>query len=188
MKNIKTILSLLILTGIIMINTACKNNKEKENLQKNEQKTTDDKSQDYSNFIPVLKNYFELKDALVNSDQAVAQNAGINLINTISDFDKNPYPEKEDKISKILLEAKQQAKMIAEGSLEKQRMSFKKLSENISNFVTLTGTNQTIYLDFCPMYNNGKGGMWLSTIKKIKNPYYGDKMKKCGTVQNTINP
>ncbi len=36
------------------------------------------------------------------------------------------------------------------------------------------------------MYNDGKGGIWLSETKEIKNPYLGGKMPKCGTVQKEI--
>jgi hypothetical protein len=36
------------------------------------------------------------------------------------------------------------------------------------------------------MYNNNAGGMWLSASNEIKNPYYGNKMMKCGSVQQEI--
>jgi hypothetical protein len=33
---------------------------------------------------------------------------------------------------------------------------------------------------------NDKGAMWLSENKEIKNPYYGEKMMECGTVEEVI--
>jgi Cu(I)/Ag(I) efflux system membrane fusion protein len=32
------------------------------------------------------------------------------------------------------------------------------------------------------MANNNKGAVWLSTEKEIRNPYYGDKMMRCGEI------
>lgn len=39
-----------------------------------------------------------------------------------------------------------------------------------------------IYVQHCPMANNGDGGDWLSSSEKIQNPYYGDEMMECGAV------
>ncbi|MDQ6756917.1 MAG: DUF3347 domain-containing protein, partial [Bacteroidota bacterium] len=42
------------------------------------------------------------------------------------------------------------------------------------------------YKDFCPMYNNNKGAIWLSEVKDIKNPYLGKKMPTCGNMKEEI--
>lgn len=44
-----------------------------------------------------------------------------------------------------------------------------------------------LYLQFCPMANDGKGANWLSKSEQIANPYYGTKMHKCGATVKTIN-
>jgi Cu(I)/Ag(I) efflux system membrane fusion protein len=36
------------------------------------------------------------------------------------------------------------------------------------------------------MANKGDGGDWLSSVKKIQNPYYGDEMMECGSVVEEI--
>jgi hypothetical protein len=33
------------------------------------------------------------------------------------------------------------------------------------------------------MYNDGKGAVWISEAKAIKNPYYGSQMLTCGSVK-----
>ncbi len=43
-----------------------------------------------------------------------------------------------------------------------------------------------IYVQHCPMANNGDGGDWLSSSEKIQNPYYGDEMMECGAVITQI--
>ncbi len=42
----------------------------------------------------------------------------------------------------------------------------------------------TLYLIFCPMAFDNKGGYWLQDSKEINNPYLGSKMLKCGDIKN----
>ena len=56
-----------------------------------------------------------------------------------------------------------------------------KITEAIENFGVNTG--YTVYLEFCPMAFDNKDAFWLSKDKEIKNPYFGDKMLKCGEVK-----
>ncbi|MCB9719699.1 MAG: efflux RND transporter periplasmic adaptor subunit [Candidatus Omnitrophica bacterium] len=40
-----------------------------------------------------------------------------------------------------------------------------------------------IYLAFCPMAFSGDGGHWIQDEKEIANPYYGERMLRCGEIQ-----
>ncbi len=40
-----------------------------------------------------------------------------------------------------------------------------------------------LYLSFCPMAFDGRGGYWLQDSEDIRNPYFGAKMLKCGEVK-----
>jgi hypothetical protein len=48
------------------------------------------------------------------------------------------------------------------------------------------GTKQKLYQDYCPMYNDGKGAIWISETKEIKNPFYGSQMLTCGSLKKTL--
>jgi Cu(I)/Ag(I) efflux system membrane fusion protein len=37
------------------------------------------------------------------------------------------------------------------------------------------------------MAKNGKGAFWLSEIRNIRNPYFGNKMIDCGETKETLN-
>ena len=50
----------------------------------------------------------------------------------------------------------------------------------------IQGFPSTIYIQKCPMANNNKGAIWLSTDEEIRNPYYGDAMLTCGSVIDTL--
>jgi Cu(I)/Ag(I) efflux system membrane fusion protein len=45
---------------------------------------------------------------------------------------------------------------------------------------------KTVFYQFCPMMNDGKGAYWLSETKDIRNPYYGEAMLTCGETKETL--
>lgn len=83
---------------------------------------------------------------------------------------------------------KEHAEHIAASSdkIAHQREHFETMSKDLYDLVKVAKPGQTLYKDFCPMYNNEKGGMWLSETREIKNPYLGKKMPKCGEMQEEI--
>jgi len=134
----------------------------------------------------VLADYMALKDALVETDKDKAAKAGNKLNNTLSEFDISSYTaEQQKELKDIIADAKVHAEHIGKSEMDHQREHFKTLSKDITDMVAITGTENTLYQQFCPMYDGGSA--WLSMNKDIKNPYYGSKMLKCGKVQKEIN-
>ena len=136
----------------------------------------------------VLNDYFNLKDALVADDNAKAKNLGGTLAKSLKAFDTSKYSgDKQGELKDIIEDATEHAEHISESDIAHQREHFKVLSKDMVDMVEITGTSMTIYQQYCPMYDNNKGGAWLSMNKEIRNPYFGDKMLKCGKVQREIN-
>ncbi len=134
----------------------------------------------------LIAHYLQLKDALVADNKDAAAKAGGTLASTISKFDTTPYsPEKE--LSRILEDAKGQAESISKSPIDVQREHFEELSKDMLDLIGITGTEKTLYQDYCPMANNNKGALWLSAGREIRNPYFGSKMMKCGTIQRELN-
>ena len=81
-----------------------------------------------------------------------------------------------------------QAKRIAESDqLDELRTLFSPLSNELIEKIKAAGVSSgAVYVEFCPMAFNDKGGYWLSDKKTIRNPYYGDEMLNCGTVKETL--
>jgi Cu(I)/Ag(I) efflux system membrane fusion protein len=68
-----------------------------------------------------------------------------------------------------------------------QREAFSGLSDLMYKAVKTFGLmSKTVYYQFCPMFNNGKGAYWLSEVKEIRNPYFGNKMLTCGETKETL--
>ncbi len=136
----------------------------------------------------LVANYLELKDALVADSKDGAAKAGGMMVSTFNSFDISSYTSKQqEELKDIIEDAKEHAEHIAKSPIDHQREHFDALSKDFIDLIAITGTEKTLYQDFCPMYNNNKGAQWLSADKEIKNPYYGSKMMTCGSVQKQIN-
>ena len=134
----------------------------------------------------VISLYLQLKDDLVAGDGKAAAEISKKLVMAIDKMDISKYDtDQQSEIKKIVAEAKVHADQIAKSEIAKQREHFKLLSNNMIDLVTITGTESTLYQQYCPMYD--KGSSWLSKSKDIKNPYYGSKMLACGRVEKEFN-
>ena len=71
--------------------------------------------------------------------------------------------------------------------VEAQRKQFGFLSDALINSIEAFGTEgNALYVQHCPMAFNNQGGDWLASEEQIQNPYFGDKMMKCGIVKKEL--
>ncbi|MFV7234772.1 DUF3347 domain-containing protein [Flavobacterium sp. ZB4R12] len=137
----------------------------------------------------IINNYLKVKNALTKDDTQNAGNAGKVLYATFNAINPSAI---EAKLKKEYLDIADDAKEHAEhigdnaGKIDHQREHFAMLSEDINDLIKVFGTKQKLFQDSCPMYDNGKGAIWISETKDIKNPYYGNKMMGCGTVKKEL--
>lgn len=134
--------------------------------------------------------YLKIKNALVADNDKEAAIGGKDLVNAFDKIDKSSvHAEKMSEFKEIIEDAREHADHISEnqGNIDHQREHFEMLGTDIKDLVAIAGADRTLYQIYCPMYNNNKGGSWLSTSKEIKNPLYGSKMLTCGEVKSTIS-
>jgi hypothetical protein len=139
-----------------------------------------------SSLSALLPSYYEIKNALINSDsQAAAANAGdfLKVINgvdmkSLPASDMNAFMSFQDKLAF-------DAKHISESKdIAHQREHFANFSSNFFKLAKAVKlTDQAVYYDYCPM----KKSYWLSADATIKNPYFGKQMLTCGKVTETLN-
>lgn len=137
---------------------------------------------------PVYNAYFEVKNALVQTDGAASSAKAKNLVAAIDAVKMADLSAEVHTVwMKVMKDLKSDAEKIATSKdIEKQRVAFTSLSPNMYNLMKVTKNATPVYYQYCPMANNNKGGKWLSTEKAIKNPYYGSKMMSCGVVNEVI--
>jgi hypothetical protein len=134
-------------------------------------------------------NYLQIKNALTGGKANEAGDAAKNLSAAMKDFDKSLLTADQKKIyDQNEEDLKEHAEHITKstGDIEHQREHFSMMSEDMYSLVKAFGGGKTLYHDHCPMAKNGKGAMWLSETKEIKNPYLGEKMMECGDVEEEI--
>ena len=149
--------------------------------------TTDKNSSSAINEI--VEHYLHLKNALIADNAKEAASAGKAMVVAMGKVDKSSLTGEQKTIyADVEDDAKEHAEHISEnaGDISHQREHFDILSKDIYDLVKVFGSTQTLYKDYCPMYNNNKGAIWLSETKAIKNPYYGKKMLSCGAVKEEI--
>jgi hypothetical protein len=137
----------------------------------------------------IVSAYLQLKDAFTNDNTNDAATAGKALEAAFKSFDKSALTAEQKKTYEdIESDASEHAEHIGAnaGNIAHQREHFDLLSKDVYDLVKALGAGQTLYKDFCPMYNDNKGAIWLSESKEIKNPYFGKSMSTCGTVKEEL--
>lgn len=118
----------------------------------------------------LYNDYLGVKAALVNTDVSKTQAAAKKMADDFIDI-----PAYND--------ARQVAVLISkETDVEKQREFFVGLTDEVFKMVSSGITEGQVFQQMCPMAFNGKGAIWLSDSKEVRNPYFGDVMLACGAV------
>ena len=137
----------------------------------------------------IISDYLKLKNALTKDDTKGAANAGKTLYATFNKVNNNTIdPKLKTEYIDIADDAKEHTEHIGDnvGKIDHQREHFVMLSKDVNDLIKIFGAKQKLYQDFCPMYNDGKGAIWISESKEIKNPYYGSKMLTCGSMKKQL--
>jgi hypothetical protein len=122
----------------------------------------------------IFEEYIQLKTALVNTNgentAAAAKSLQAKLIAIYGS---------EELINTVQSIAKS-------NDVEIQRAAFVNLTAGVELMLEGALKSGTVYKQYCPMAFGNTGAHWLSNSKEIQNPYFGDKMLKCGRVDAEI--
>lgn len=133
----------------------------------------------------LIPDYLKLKDALVASDAAVASAQAGQGLRLLEAVDRNSLSSSE-RVKLNGIQASLMA-MARESGIDVQRDQFVSLNEQLVGLAAgLDSLERPLYVQQCPMANNSQGAVWLSLEKEIRNPYYGDAMLSCGSVQEVL--
>lgn len=128
-----------------------------------------------------LDAYFLVKKALQEDNQVEAATASKTLVTNL-----NAVVTEDVKAKELVKELVETATKIDVADIKVQREEFEDLTEDLVKLINTVGTDRVVFEQYCPMYNNGEGGQWLSDVEDLSNPLYGSSMLKCGANQNKI--
>ncbi len=112
----------------------------------------------------MLSQYLQMKNALANDNGKDAATAGNAFVESMGKMEKISLSAEKKKIWDDLSDdAKEMAEHIGKNAdkIEHQREHFDMLSTDMYDMVKTFGAGQTLYKDFCPMYNNNKGATFF---------------------------
>jgi hypothetical protein len=138
----------------------------------------------------VFANYVLMKDAFVTSDASKVKTESKKVSDALAKVDMklvegvahNDWMTHLDPMQKSL------AAIQSADDIEAQRKEFSVVSGSLYKSIKAFGLGgKEAFYDFCPMAFNNEGGYWLSDNDQIRNPYFGDAMLTCGSVQEKLN-
>lgn len=121
----------------------------------------------------IFERYIALKTALINADAPRAGSDANDLMNLIANMAE---------VSTI----QELKKIITSDDLEVQRAAFAEITPAMESILKEALEQGEIYKQYCPMAFGNTGGYWLSESKEIANPFFGDKMYRCGRIDAVI--
>jgi len=141
--------------------------------------------------VNMINNYYGVKDALVNTNGAKADEAASKLMSAAEiflaqDSSAKLNPQLRGNAQDIMKKS-EAITTIKVDSIEAKRLEFAGISESLYKLATAAKLRHAgVYKEFCPMAFDHKGAFWLSNESEIKNPYYGKVMMECGEVQDSL--
>lgn len=125
----------------------------------------------------IIHAYLDLKDQLVATDGEKASEAAKTLVAVLSKYESEANGSLKSEVQKIADTSDPAA----------QRTAFDLVSQQMLTLAKSTPLAEgKLYKQYCPMAKNNEGAFWLSASDQIRNPYFGDKMLKCGSVEEEI--
>jgi hypothetical protein len=185
MKSIKTT---LLLAFVVSFTFACSektSNQQEETQEMNDSESTaamesiSAASVSFSNqeTTAIINSYLDLKDQLVATDGEKASAAAKSLLSVLENSETQTKESMKTAVQRIANST----------DPEEQRIAFDLVSQQILIVAkSEVLTEGKLYKQYCPMAKNNTGAFWLSSSEEIRNPYFGDKMLKCGSVEEEI--
>lgn len=133
----------------------------------------------------LLTSYYDIKNALVNSDAALAATKAAEFSKALTGIDMKSISSADmGNVMELQSKLGADAKDISQSkNIAAQREHFADFSANLFKLAKIIKlTSEAVYYNYCPM----KKSYWISDNAAIKNPYFGKEMLTCGSVKETL--
>ncbi len=164
----------------LLVMSSCNRDKKQETIDGKfaDLNMTDSRSTvDFSdkNIQEIYTVYLDIKAGLVNSDNEAVRTASKKMEKVLETSNENKQLKATSKLISLTKDIK------------KQRDFFVTITDEVQNRISDAQiTSGEVYKQYCPMAFEGSGGYWLSDSEEIRNPYFGKKMLKCGSVEEVF--
>jgi len=128
-------------------------------------------------FRRILPGYLELHEALAADDFDTAREAWSSALDQLDE-------ELDAELHELMTIGHE------EDTIGGLRVQFHSLSNHVIAALADYGNllDTTLYRVHCPMAFDWDGADWIQTGDDVRNPYFGDEMYRCGTVEEEVAP
>jgi membrane fusion protein, copper/silver efflux system len=139
----------------------------------------------------LIQGYLSLQKTLADDSPANAKEAATRAQQALNSVDMSLLAgDSHDKWMEALPILRESLTKIAgTEDLQVQREGFFPLSQQMIGLSKTFGAlgADTVYIMHCPMAFDNRGASWLQGNENLRNPYFGDMMLQCGTVEDVIS-
>jgi hypothetical protein len=140
----------------------------------------------------LLSAYIGVKDALIASDTTKATAAARVLAVAADSLKVNEIKGdsmlKETARNFASTVSSSALGMAAEPNLNAKRKEFQIIADAMWTLTqTVQYDGQKLYWHYCPMAFDNSGAYWMSNERLVRNPYFGNEMLECGSVQDSLD-
>jgi hypothetical protein len=145
-----------------------------------------------TSYNKMLAAYISVKDALVASDTSKASAAARQLAIAADSLRVNEIKGdsmlKETARNFASTVSSSALGLAGEPDIKAKRKEFQMIADAMWTLTqTVQYDGQKLYWHYCPMAFNNSGAYWLSNERQIRNPYFGNEMLECGSVQDSLD-
>ena len=187
-------IQLSLLTAIVFLLASCgpseqeqaQQEQREQQLQMQMIQTTPEFNEQMS---AVLDRYFDLKDALIDSDAEQAKPLAELLKEEAEGVEQAGINEETMALwiaFRTVIEENSE-EITGLDDVDEQRYRFEYISDSMIEMVdNFDPVDYELYHQSCPMVRGGSAD-WLSREERIRNPYHGERMMNCGETIRRIN-
>lgn len=138
---------------------------------------------------PVLTAYLDTQEALAESDLDLAQRHAARMKESGESFSPERPAAGVRAWSRAWrrLEGDLDALLTAE-DLGRARAHFELITLEVKRLLARVGNplDETLRVAFCPMAFDNRGAEWIQRAEQVDNTYFGDEMRRCGEIRDSI--
>jgi Cu(I)/Ag(I) efflux system membrane fusion protein len=130
---------------------------------------------------------YRLNSALVEEDISKAEQAAAGLDDASAKLRETEMPTELAQTIKALAESVEGFDGL--GDVEKYRSQLDLLSQSLIDLLQNAHVEDlgAVYRAYCPMAFDNRGASWITPEEIVLNPYFGDRMLRCGSIEETLS-
>lgn len=140
---------------------------------------------------PVVAAYLEIQGQLADDQLEGARTAARDLVTAVDSIALTEPDDAREAWQPIAQHLRMHGVRAADaGSIEEVRGQFEVLGQRIATLLRTFGNpmDTPLHIASCPMAFDNRGAEWIQSAETVENSYFGNAMRTCGSISDTVEP